>query len=501
MRPTGAANGQTYLVVLEAERRNKERQAYQAALATQQQPKPTVVQETMMEFGGGQPMGGVPDVDPNLMQNQMMAQQMPQQQMQQQMPQQMLQGQPMAMRGGGAIRYQGGEYIDPSLYGIEGIETDEDDLTWIGEEGLLFDTDLYGLSDRAGTSDDPYYGRPGSRAAWIAADLLKLKAAATAAKLAKKGWKKRGKISEGLGAFKRKVRERLGGTGPRTASQAPNPANPSGVPMGPKTVQAPTTRTGKAVDYAIDHPYTTIGGTGLVTGVATSGGSPVVSETTEAEEIGLSEADQKELDKYHLDSVLNLTHMGISQNDLSKIKKSEKESQLAYFRTVDAEGNMPNKSKLGPSSTLNAGATSSNTATSRPEIMDQLSNLLGAGDQAIRDQQSAALIQLGAGIAGGDIAGGLSAAGKEVSALKSARSSEKLKAIMALIEMEYKQGLLSASQADAIIAEIELLQEDYKLDENVKDQRMNRLLQELQLLRGNRASGISNTSNISNLWS
>jgi hypothetical protein len=497
MRPTGAANGQTYLVVLEAERRNKERQAYQAALATQQQPQPTVVQETMMEFGGGQPMGGVPDVDPNMMQNQMMAQQMPQQQMPQQMPQ----GQPMAMKAGGAIRYQGGEYIDPSLYGIEGIETDEDDLTWIGEEGLLFDTDLYGLSDRAGTSDDPYYGRPGSRAAWIAADLLKLKAAATAAKLAKKGWKKRGKISEGLGAFKRKVRERLGGTGPRTASQAPNPANPSGVPMGPKTVQAPTTRTGKAVDYAIDHPYTTIGGTGLVTGVATSGGSPVVSETTEAEEIGLSEADQKELDKYHLDSVLNLTHMGISQNDLSKIKKSEKESQLAYFRTVDAEGNMPNKSKLGPSSTLNAGATSSNTATSRPEIMDQLSNLLGAGDQAIRDQQSAALIQLGAGIAGGDIAGGLSAAGKEVSALKSARSSEKLKAIMALIEMEYKQGLLSASQADAIIAEIELLQEDYKLDENVKDQRMNRLLQELQLLRGNRASGISNTSNISNLWS
>ena len=71
MRPTGAANGQTYLVVLEAERRNKERQAYQAALATQQQPKPTVVQETMMEFGGGQPMGGVPDVDPNMVQNQM----------------------------------------------------------------------------------------------------------------------------------------------------------------------------------------------------------------------------------------------------------------------------------------------------------------------------------------------------------------------------------------------------------------------------------------------
>ena len=112
MRPTGAANGQTYLVVLEAERRNKERQAYQAALATQQQPKPTVVQETMMEFGGGQPMGGVPDVDPNMMQNQMMPQQ--------QMPQQMPQGQPMAMKAGGAIRHQGGEDVGNPLFGRGG---------------------------------------------------------------------------------------------------------------------------------------------------------------------------------------------------------------------------------------------------------------------------------------------------------------------------------------------------------------------------------------------
>ena len=148
MRPTGAANGQTYLVVLEAERRNKERQAYQAALATQQQPKPTVVQETMMEFGGGQPMGGVPDVDPNMMQNQMMAQQMPQQQMPQQMPQ----GQPMAMKAGGAIpsRYQFGEQIDPRLIGqeLEGglvIEDEEQDrsgilgLGGVGEGGWFYD--------------------------------------------------------------------------------------------------------------------------------------------------------------------------------------------------------------------------------------------------------------------------------------------------------------------------------------------------------------------------
>ena len=78
-QPTGAAP--TYLVITEGERRNKERQAYEAEMAKQQQPQPTVAEETMMELGGGQSMGGIPDVDPNMMQNQMMAQQMPQQQM------------------------------------------------------------------------------------------------------------------------------------------------------------------------------------------------------------------------------------------------------------------------------------------------------------------------------------------------------------------------------------------------------------------------------------
>ena len=110
MRPTGAANGQTYLVVLESERRTKERQAYENQMAQQEQPQMTVAEESAMELGGG-----IMDVDPNLMQNQMMAQQMPQQmqqQMQQQMPQQMPQGQPMAMYGGGAIRYQEGEDVE-----------------------------------------------------------------------------------------------------------------------------------------------------------------------------------------------------------------------------------------------------------------------------------------------------------------------------------------------------------------------------------------------------
>ena len=106
MSPTGAANGQTYLVVLEAERRTNERQAYENQMAQQEQPQMTVAEESAMELGGG-----IMDVDPNLMQNQMMAQQMPQQ-MPQQMTQQMPQRQPMAMYGGGAIRYQEGEDVE-----------------------------------------------------------------------------------------------------------------------------------------------------------------------------------------------------------------------------------------------------------------------------------------------------------------------------------------------------------------------------------------------------
>ena len=122
-QPTGAAP--TYLVVTEGERRNKERQAYEAEMAKQQQPQPTVAEETMMELGGGQSMGGIPDVDPNMMQNQMMAQQ------------QMPQNSPMPMREGGNIRYQEGEDIDFDETGgfIRGPLGNK----MLGKDGWLYD--------------------------------------------------------------------------------------------------------------------------------------------------------------------------------------------------------------------------------------------------------------------------------------------------------------------------------------------------------------------------
>jgi hypothetical protein len=128
-----------------------------------------------------------------------------------------------------------------------------------------------------------------------------------------------------------------------------------------------------------------------------------------------------------------------------------------------------------------------NVATSRSNVMDQINAILEGGGQSLRDQQGAALVQLGAGIAAGDLAGGLSAAGKEVSALKAARSAEKLKAIMALIEMEYKQGLLEATEAGNMLDLIKQLQENF--GEAGNEAKIDRLMSQLE----NRIGGMTNT--------
>ena len=494
MRPTGAANGQTYLVVLEAERRNKERQAYQAALATQQQPQPTVVQETMMEFGGGQPMGGVPDVDPNLMQNQMMAQQMPQQQMPQQMPQ----GQPMAMKAGGAIRYQGGEYIDPNLVAL-GLTIDEEGdivpietgygglmgLGGVGEGGWLLDVDPFQEAWEDPTAKN--------------ISLAALEGALAGGKgfLAKKalGYGKRklagaaGKIKDKFKGGIESLRSKLGGT--KTATNVPNPANPGGVPI----VTTPTSSLGKATDVVLDHPI-------IAGSIAAGAGLPPIIEAVSDATAGVSEAEAEtipftseesaELSSLLNDAAVNLRNLGFGEGAYAEFKNSDPRDQLAFLRSAKAQGKMSEESVLN--TPLNVGATTSNTATSRANIMDELSGLLGSGDQALRDQQSAALVQLGAGIAAGDIAGGLSAAGKEVSALKAARSSEKIKAIMALIEMEYKQGLLNVAQVENIMAEIELLSET-ALTDPASQEKINALYQQLrQRMGGASTTGLPNVS-------
>jgi hypothetical protein len=90
MQPTGIAP--SFLVATEIKRRNDMRNAYQAQM--NQPPQMSVAEEEAME------LQGIPNADPNAMQQQMMQEPMPQQQMPQ--------GAPMQMREGGAVRYQEG---------------------------------------------------------------------------------------------------------------------------------------------------------------------------------------------------------------------------------------------------------------------------------------------------------------------------------------------------------------------------------------------------------
>ena len=485
MRPTGAANGQTYLVVLEAERRNKERQAYQAALATQQQPQPTVVQETMMEFGGGQPMGGVPDVDPNLMQNQMMAQQMPQQQMPQQMPQ----GQPMAMKAGGAIRHQNAGQIAPweAKLAEEGYMVDENgDIvpieeqaglqgpfgnTILGPEGWLLDADVYTGTGEGGFGlgrpDNPYTGRGWARTGNIALDLAKVKLAQRGLKAAKGAYKTAGgfkgmtkgirdKYKEGIAG----LRARLGGT--RTTAQQPYdvPSSPFDVIASTttKTIK-PTSSLGKGVDIALNHPITT----GVLAAGAVAGAVPDM-EFPESIEAQVPKTLDKTQEKHYA-----MLRARLLQNarDIFDMKDPEafnkffgknipREEQYKNLLSLEASGTLPEINPQQPG----GSEYGKDVASGRGRVIEEIESLLGGGDQALRDQQSAALVQLGAGIAAGDIAGGLSAAGREVSALKAARSAEKIKGIMALIELEYRQGLVGANEVSEMIRLLELWKEN-----------------------------------------
>mgnify|MGYP003625482234 CR=1 FL=1 len=466
MQPTGIAP--SFLVATEIKRRNDMRNAYQSQ--ANPTPQTSVVEEQAME------LGGIPNVDPNAMQQQMMQQPMPQQQMPQNAP--------MPMREGGAIRHQGGQtidryqsegYIDPNLIAM-GLTIDEEGKivpiedeeglqgpfgnTIAGPEGWLLDTDLY-----TGGEDNPYAGRPLARTGWIAADLAKLKLANTGFKAAKGAYKKAGgfkgmtkgirdKYDEGIAG----LRSRLGGTGPRPAMNVPNPANPGGISIG-TTTQAPTSITGRAADIALNNPATTaVLGGGAVASVLpdTETGTNV-----EAKEVPLTKEEQVELSSLMSQSAYNAEEL-FGEGGYDAFKKVDPRTRLDTLRRALVAGKMPTEVPSFDTTDTSEGGI----ASSRSQLMDELTSMLGGGDQALRDQQGAALVQLGAGIAAGDLAGGLSAAGKEVSALKAARSGEKIKAIMALIEMQYKEGLLSANRAKSIIDQITLLQENSMGDAN-----------------------------------
>ena len=103
MQPTGIAP--SFLVATEIKRRNDMRNSYQMQM--NQAPQMSVVEEQAME------LQGIPNIDPNMMQQQMMQDPM----MQEQMPQ----NAPMPMREGGAVRYQTGSEILDQLFDRERV--------------------------------------------------------------------------------------------------------------------------------------------------------------------------------------------------------------------------------------------------------------------------------------------------------------------------------------------------------------------------------------------
>jgi len=173
MQPTGIAP--SFLVATEIKRRNDMRNAYQAQM--NQPPQMSVAEEEAME------LQGLPNADPNAMQQQMMQQPMPQQQMPQNAP--------MPMREGGNIRYQEGEDIDFDETGgfIRGPLGNK----MLGKDGWLYDPSSKLDNILLAGSAIPIGGR-----AITGAGLL----GKAAIKGAVKGAKAlKGKIAEGIGSI------------------------------------------------------------------------------------------------------------------------------------------------------------------------------------------------------------------------------------------------------------------------------------------------------------
>ena len=462
MQPTGIAP--SFLVATEIKRRNDMRNAYQSQ--ANPTPQTSVVEEQAME------LGGIPNVDPNAMQQQMMQQPMPQQQMPQNAP--------MPMKEGGTIRYQSGQtidryqsegYIDPNLIAMGLTIDDEGKIVPIDESG----TGLLGLggfgSGGWALDTDPFtelfeegFGEGRGTKAGLEAALFGGKSFG-AKKVAGYGRRKlagaTGKIKDKFKGGIESLRSRLGGT--RTSTTTPEVMDVLGSTT-PKIIK-PTSITGRATDVILDSPYIS---TAIAAGIA---GPPVIDTISdmsvgvgadiEAKEVPLTKEEEVELSSLMSQSAYNAEEL-FGEGGYDAFKKVDPRTRLDTLRRALVAGKMPTEVPSFDTTDTSEGGI----ASSRSQLMDELTSMLGGGDQALRDQQGAALVQLGAGIAAGDLAGGLSAAGKEVSALKAARSGEKIKAIMALIEMQYKEGLLSANRAKSIIDQITLLQENSMGDPN-----------------------------------
>ena len=485
MQPTGIAP--SFLVATEIKRRNDMRNSYQMQM--NQPPQMSVAEEQAME------LQGIPNIDPNMMQQQMMQDPM----MQEQMPQ----NAPMQMKEGGSIRYQSGQQmkVDPYLASMGLYQNEEGDIVpmetgyggimglgGIDSGGWFYDTDV--LTDIAEEGLGEGRGaKAGLETVLFGGKLAVGKALVNQARKRLAG--SAGKIKDRFKGGIDSLRARLGGTGPRPAMNVPNPANPGGISIG-TTTQAPTSLGGKAVDVVLNNPKTSLA-------IAGGAGIPAVIDsvdlgtTAETEEVSLSEEEIQELGILTRDASINLTNIGFGEGGYQQFQQGSPRDQLEFLRRQKAEGNMPRESVLRSGNTVDVSPSS--VSSSRSNVMDQLDAMLGDDNQTLRDQQSAALVQLGAGIAAGDIAGGLSAAGKEVSALKASRSAEKLKALSVMVELNYKQGLLDINEAQNILSQIELLSES--VGDPQAEEKIAMLEQKLALLTGGTtATGLPSVASV-----
>jgi len=480
MQPTGIAP--SFLVATEIKRRNDMRNSYQMQM--NQPPQMSVAEEQAIE------LQGIPNIDPNMMQQQMMQDPM----MQEQMPQ----NAPMQMKEGGSIRYQSGQQmkVDPYLASMGLYQNEEGDIVpmetgyggimglgGIDSGGWFYDTDV--LTDIAEEGLGEGRGaKAGLETVLFGGKLAVGKALVNQARKRLAG--SAGKIKDRFKGGIDSLRARLGGT--RTTGNVPNPGNLGGMP----TVTTPTSATGKAVDIILNNPKTSLA-------IAGGAGIPAVIDsvdlgtTAETEEVSLSEEEIQELGILTRDASINLTNIGFGEGGYQQFQQGSPRDQLEFLRRQKAEGNMPRESVLRSANTVDVSPSS--VSSSRSNIMDQLDAMLGDDNQTLRDQQSAALVQLGAGIAAGDIAGGLSAAGKEVSALKAARSAEKLKAMSVMVELNYKQGLLDINEAQNILSQIELLSES--VGDPQAEEKIAMLEQKLALLTGGTtATGLPSVASV-----
>jgi hypothetical protein len=348
-------------------------------------------------------MGGVPDVDPNMMQNQMMPQQ------------QMPQNAPMPMREGGNIRYQEGEDIDFDETGgfIRGPLGNK----MLGKDGWLYDPSSKLDNVLLAASAIPIGGRlvtgagllgkAGIKGAVSGAKALKGKIAEKAADPIKN-------LLEGIGSFSTK---RLGFT--------PSYGGAGSIPMTEVGKQA-IKGYGNPLPLSLSSPFwsTTApvaGGVGLLAGGGgEDSGIGTESDASIIEAVNAEEANAENI------SIDDMTIEEL-QALIAEREAAEAERMRKLTEKLEIEEETKRREALPDSARMLEDAMAN--VPENTTFQDYLSTLEGMEES----RKGQVLMDLGAAIAnashGGDIAKGFQEAGTRARAEKIEASKEKARVL------------------------------------------------------------------------